>query len=101
MLSCFAILPPGLVVYLLTRIIHSGQRKSWRSKPSGVKAMGLCLGAACKLSLLSERLGKMRIAESSAKDGIEAVRLCAFTPPGSPLQRRSVVGFPLRMNHPA
>ena len=59
--------------------------------------MSLCLGAACKLSYWSECLGKNAGAEPSTKDGIEAVRLCAFTPPGSSLDRHSVVVFPLIM----
>ena len=61
--------------------------------------MTLCLGAACKLSYWSECLGKNAGAEPSTKDGIEAVRLCAFTPPGSSLDRHSVVVFPLTMNN--
>src|SRR5438093_56089 len=59
--------------------------------------MSLRLGAACKLSYCSECLGKNASAEPSTKDGIEAVRLCAFTPPGSSLDRHSVVVFPLTM----
>src|SRR5437899_7903809 len=66
--------------------------------------MSLCLGAACKLSYWSE-CWKNTSAEPSTKDGIEAVRLCAFTPPGSSLDRHSVIVFPLTMNnvgsHPA
>ena len=61
--------------------------------------MTLCLGAACKLSYWSECLGKNVSAEPSTKDGIEAVRLCAFTPPGSSLDRHSVKVFPLTMNN--
>ena len=61
--------------------------------------MSLCLGAACKLSYWSECLGKNASAEPSTKDGIEAVRLCAFTPPGSSFDRHSVVVFPLTMNN--
>src|SRR5256885_17266749 len=67
----------------------------FRSEPSRAKAMTLCLGAACKLSYWSECLGKNVSAEPSTKDGIEAVRLCAFTPPGSSLDRHSVKVFPL------
>jgi hypothetical protein len=63
--------------------------------------MSLCLGAACKLSYWSECLGKNASAEPSTKDGIEAVRLCAFTPPGSSLDPHSVVVFPLTINNPA
>ena len=61
--------------------------------------MSLRLGAACKLSYWSECLGKNTSAEPSTKDGIEAVRLRAFTPPGSSLDRHSVVVFPLTMNN--
>ena len=63
--------------------------------------MSLRLGAACKLSYCSECLGKNASAEPSTKDGIEAVRLCAFTPPGSSLDRHSVVVFPLTINNAA
>jgi len=38
-----------------------------RGEPSGAKAMGLCLGVACKLSLWSERPGKMRVASQAPK----------------------------------
>jgi hypothetical protein len=41
------------------------------------EAVGLCLGAACKLSFWSERLRKNASAEPSTKDGIATVRLCA------------------------
>jgi len=61
--------------------------------------MSLCLGAACKLCYWSECLGKNASAEPSTKDDIEAVRLCAFTPPDSSLDRHSVVVFPLTMNN--
>ena len=36
-------------------------------EPSGAKATGLCLGAACKLSLWSERPGEMRAASPAPK----------------------------------
>jgi hypothetical protein len=52
--------------------------------------MGLYLGAAYKLNLWNERLGKSASSDSSTKDGIEAVRLCAFAPPGSPLDRSTL-----------
>jgi len=45
---------------LLARIIHTSQQS--RREPSGAKATGLSLGAACKLSFWSGRLGKMRAA---------------------------------------
>jgi hypothetical protein len=41
------------------------------------EAMSLYLGAACKLNFWSDRLRKKASTEPSAKDGIEAVRLCA------------------------
>ena len=43
--------------------------------------------------------GKNASAESSTKDGIEDVRLCAFTPPGSLRDRLRVVAFPRTMNN--
>ena len=43
--------------------------------------------------------GKNASAESSTRDGIEGVRLCAFTPAGSLLDRRSVVVFPRSMDN--
>src|SRR5437867_8379884 len=60
--------------------------------------MSLRLEAACKLSYWSECLRKNASAEPSTKEGIEAARFCAFTPPGSSLDRHSVVVFPLTMN---
>src|SRR5437667_1359719 len=47
--------------------------------------------------LLQRMPGKNASAEPSTRDGIEAVRLCAFTPPGSSLDRHSVVVSPLTM----
>jgi hypothetical protein len=44
-----------------------------RGKPSGAKAMGLCLGAACKLSLGSKRSGKMRIARQAPKTTLKLI----------------------------
>jgi len=49
--------------------------------------------------LLERMPGKNVSAEPSTKDGIEAVRLCAFTPPGSSLDRHNVKVFPLTMNN--
>jgi hypothetical protein len=40
--------------------------------------------------------GKNFTVEPSAKQGIEAVRLGAFAPPGSPLDRQTVMIFPLK-----
>ncbi len=42
--------------------------------------------------------GKDASAGASTEHGIEAARLCAFSLPGSPLDRHSAVGFPLRTN---
>jgi hypothetical protein len=47
-------------------------------KPSRVKATGLCLGSARKLSLWSERLGKVGVPSKHQQD-IETVGLPAFT----------------------
>jgi hypothetical protein len=41
------------------------------------EAMGLCLGAACKLSFWNERLRKHASDDPSTNHGIETVRLCA------------------------
>ena len=51
--------------------------------------------------LLQRMPGKKCERRPSTKDGIEAVRLCAFTPPGSSLDRHSVVVFPLTINNAA
>jgi hypothetical protein len=61
--------------------------------------MGLCLGAACKLSFSSGRLGKMR-APCRAIHVIETLRLCAFAPPGSPLDWHSVAIVSRTVNDP-
>jgi hypothetical protein len=42
---------------------------------------------------------KKASAEPSTKDVIEAVRLCAFAPPGSPIDRHTVIAFPRIMNN--
>jgi hypothetical protein len=39
--------------------------------------MSVCLGAACKLRFLSDRLRKNASAEPSTKDGIEIVSFCS------------------------
>lgn len=39
--------------------------------------MGLCLGAACKLSFAVHQLENNANAESNTQEGIEPVRLCA------------------------
>ena len=61
--------------------------------------MGLCLIVARKLRFCCLRLEKAS-AMPSAIRGIEPLRLCAFAPPGSPLDLRTVVYFPGRMNNP-
>ena len=45
---------------------------SIEGEPFRAKAIGLCLGAACKLTFSSERPGKTASAKSGTKDGIEA-----------------------------
>ena len=47
--------------------------------------------------LLERMPGKKCERRAKHQDGIEAVRLCAFTPPGPSLDRHSVVVFPLTM----
>jgi hypothetical protein len=47
--------------------------------------MGLCLEAACKRKIWSRCLLNNSGARLSIVVVIEAVRLCAFTPPDSPL----------------
>src|SRR6266850_4564434 len=46
------------IVAALARTISQCHRS--RGEPSEAKAMGLCLGVACKLSFWSEHLGRMR-----------------------------------------
>ena len=84
---------------MLAGIIHRSNES--RGEPSGSKAMGLYLEAACKPKFWSGTLGKNY---SSARPSTiivsEAVRLCAFAPPSSPLDRHRVVSFPRSMNNP-
>ena len=61
--------------------------------------MGLSLGAVCN-TVVERTPGKNASGESSTKEGIEAVRLGVFTPPGSPFDRHSAVSFSLTMNNP-
>ena len=49
--------------------------------------MGLCRGAASKLNFCSEPPEKNVSAEPCTKDTVEALLLCAFAPPDSPLDR--------------
>ena len=53
--------------------------------------MALCLGAACELSVWSERLKEIASAESSTQNAVETVCLGVFTPPDSLLDRHSAV----------
>jgi hypothetical protein len=61
------------------------------------EAMGLCLGAACKLSFWSERLDKMRAPSQAPKKALKLFT-SVLTLPGSPLDRQSVIVFPLAVN---
>ena len=60
--------------------------------------MGLCLEAACKPKFWSDLRNNSSL-QPSTIIVIEAVRLCAFAPPRSPLDRHSVVVFPRSMNN--
>jgi hypothetical protein len=62
--------------------------------------MGLCLEAACKRKIWSRGLLNNSSARPSIRNVIETVRLCAFAPPGSSLDRHSVEGFPRSVNNP-
>ena len=61
--------------------------------------MSLCLGVARRL-IWGANAWKKASREPSTKDDIQTVRLCAFTPPGSPLERHSVVGFSSQREFP-
>jgi hypothetical protein len=60
--------------------------------------MRLYCGAACELDFLERTLAKSAIRRAEPQRRLEAVRLCAFTPPGSPYSRH-VVDFPLAINN--
>jgi hypothetical protein len=77
----------------------TGEQRS-RDEPSGSKAMGLYLEAACKRKLWEQIPGKHSSARPSIINVIEAVRLCAFAPPSSSLDRHRIVVFPRSMNNP-
>ena len=64
-----------------------------RGEPSGAKAMGLYLGATPQTESVAHTPEKNATGESSTKDDIETVRLCAFAPPDSPLRSKRCVGF--------
>jgi hypothetical protein len=51
-----------------------------------------------QIEFLERTPGKNSSAELSPKDGVEAVGSYAFSLPGSPLDRESVVVFPRTMN---
>ena len=61
--------------------------------------MGLCLGAARELSEWSG-WPETAIGEPSTKHWVETVRLSAFAPPGSRLDRQVAWFFPLTMSSP-
>ena len=55
-------------------MIHTPEQS--RGEPSKAEAMGLCLGAACKLSFAVHQLENNANAESNTQEGIEPVRPC-------------------------
>jgi hypothetical protein len=60
--------------------------------------MGLFPWSGLQTEFVERTPGKNASVEPSTKDRIEAVRLCAFAPPGSPLDRRSVIVFLLSIS---
>jgi hypothetical protein len=62
--------------------------------------MGLCLGAARKLSYWTRIPGKLRAPSRIFKTALKLFILCLLSS-GLPLDRHSVVLFPLTMNKPA
>jgi hypothetical protein len=62
--------------------------------------MGLWLEAAGKRKIWSKCLLNNSSAQPSITNVIETVRLGAFAPPASSLDRHSVVGFLRSVNHP-
>jgi hypothetical protein len=77
--------------------LYNGKRCS-RDEPSGSKAMGLYLEAGCKRKIWSGYLASDSSAGPSTINVIEAVRLCAFAPPSSSLDRRCLAVFSRSMN---
>jgi hypothetical protein len=69
--------------------------QAFRSEDNGSLA---CSGL--QTELMERTSEKDASAEPSTKHGIEAVRFSVFAPPGSPLDRQSVVLLPLTMNDP-
>jgi hypothetical protein len=61
--------------------------------------MGLCLEAACKRKICSRCLLNNSSARPSIINVSETVRLCAFAPPSSSLDRNSVEVFPRNVNN--
>jgi hypothetical protein len=62
--------------------------------------MGLCLEATCKPKVLERIPVKHSNVQPSTLNIIEPVRLGAFAPPSSSLDRHRVVVFPWSMNNP-
>ncbi len=64
-------------------------------------------GQACKLSLWSERLDKMQAPSQAPEKALKLFvsfdfrsgQVCAFAPPGSPLDLHSVIVFPVTVNN--
>ncbi len=70
----------------------TGKQRS-RDEPSGSKAMDLYLEVACKSKFWSRYLVNNSSARPSVINVIEAIRLCAFAPPSSSLDRQGVAVF--------
>ena len=56
-------------------------------------------GSGLQTELLERTSGKNASVEPSTREGIEADRLCVFAPPGSPLDRHSLVIFTRTVNN--
>jgi hypothetical protein len=82
----------GTSAKLVLASIITGKQRS-RDEPSGSKAVGLYLEAACKPKFWSRYRVNNSRAGPSVINVIEAVRLCAFAPPSSSLDRHGI-GFP-------
>jgi hypothetical protein len=70
------------------------ERRAFQSE-----AMGLCLGAACKLSFVERTREKKASAQPSINKALKLFALC-LSLPGSPLDRHTVIGSPLTANNP-
>jgi hypothetical protein len=72
--------------------------KRSRGRALQSEAMSLCLGAACKLNVWSERLRKRQTPRRAPNKALNLFAPClAF--PGSPLDRHSVKVSPLSVNN--